>query len=104
MVRGKTTKTLIWSDRAKAEIAAISDYYNNQNGSTDYADRLWLEFQERMSCVVDGPYSGWKAKQKGFRYAIVYPFQLFYYVTKKEVVVAKVWDARRDPDTLKLTR
>ena len=98
------TRTLVWSVQAQADAAAIFEFYNHQNGNSDYSDRLLFEFDKRMNYVVDGPYSGWRAKQKGFRYVLVYPFQLFYYVTKKEVVVAKVWDARRDPDTLKLTR
>jgi len=104
MVRTKVAKTLIWSDRANAEIAAIADFYDHRNGNSDYSERLWFEFQQRMSYVVDNPYSGEKWKTRGFRFVVVNPFQLFYYVTKTEIVVASVWDARRDPKTLKLSR
>jgi len=57
-----------------------------------------------MGYVVTSPYSGEKWKKRGFRFVIVYPFQLFYRVAKTEIVVASVWDARRDTKTLKLTR
>ena len=104
MVRRTVTKTLIWSDRAQSEIAEISDFYNNRNGNSDYSDQLWLEFQNKMSFVVANPYFGEKARRRGFRFIGVSPFQLFYYVTKTEIVVVSVWDVRRDPKTLKLTR
>ena len=104
MVRRKKTKTLNWSLRAKAEIAAITEFYDDRNGNSDYSNRLWLDFQERMDYVATNPCSGEKARQRGFRFVVVYPFQLFYYVTKTEIVVASVWDGRRDPKTLKLTR
>ena len=104
MVRRKETKILNWSDQAKEDIAAISEFYDNRNGNSDYSDQLWLDFQERMSYVVTNPYSGEKWKKSGFRFVVVYPFQLFYRVTKKEIRVSAVWDGRRDPKTLKLTR
>ena len=86
------------------DIDSIVDFYNHRNDSSEYSDRLTQEFQERMDLVVAQPYLGQRAEQRGFRFVVVYPFQLFYYVTKTEVVVAKVWDARRDPKTLKLVR
>ena len=103
MVRTETAKTLNWSEQAKADVAAIADFYNRRNGSPAYSNRLNRKFQERMNLVVANPYSGQRWTDD-FRYVIVKPFQLFYYVTKTEVIVAAVWDARRDPDTLKLTR
>ena len=104
MVRTAIARTLIWSEQAQAEVATISDFYDKRNGNSDYSNRLWREFQKRMGYVVDNPHSGARARQRGFRVVNVKPFQLFYYVTKTEIVVAKVWDARRDPKTLKLIR
>ena len=103
MARKKVARTLIWSEPAQINIDDIVDYYNRRNGSPTYSNRLTLEFRERMNMVVANPYSG-QRWMDDFRYVIVKPFQLFYYVTKTEVIVAAVWDARRDPDTLKLTR
>ena len=95
---------MIWSARAQAEVAAIFDFYDLRNGNSDYSNQLMHDFQERMNHVVTNPYLGEKVRQRGFRYVIVKPFQLFYYVTKTEIVVSTVWDSRRDPKTLKLTR
>ena len=103
MGRTKVTRALIWSEPAQVDIAAIIEYYNHRNGNSDYSERMTRQFRERMNYVVTDPYSGEKWKNKGFRFVIVYPFQLFYYVTKTEIVVASVWDGRRDPKTLKLT-
>jgi toxin YoeB len=97
-------RTLIWSDPAKADLAAILDFYYRRNGNSEYSNKLIRDFHERLSDVIDGPYSGQRWKKSRFRFLIVYPFQLFYYVTKTEVVVVAVWDARRDPKTLKLIR
>jgi plasmid stabilization system protein ParE len=103
---GRTTiaKTLNWSDRAKANVDAITDFYDLRNGNPDYGNRLIRKFQERMASVVTNPYLGQKWGKKRFRYVIVKPFQLFYRITKTEIIVAAVWDSRRDPKTLKLTR
>jgi hypothetical protein len=57
-----------------------------------------------MSYVVNDPCSGQRWGKRGFRVVNAKPFQLFYRVTKTEIVVVSVWDARRDPKTLKLTR
>jgi len=97
-------RTLRWTLKAEDELLEILAYYRVRNDNSEYGDKLVLKFHERMGYVVANPYSGQPAPKKGFRYVIVYPFQLFYYVAKKEVVVASVWDARRNPDTLKLTR
>ena len=104
MGRTKVTRTLNWSAQAQTDTNAIFDFYNQRNGNTDYSDQLLREFQERMSYVVDNPYLGERWTKRGFRFVVVTPFQLFYYVTKTEIVVASVWDGRRDPKTLKLTR
>jgi len=93
-------RTLIWSDPAKADLAAILDFYYHRNGNSDYGNRLLREFRERLNYVVDNPYLGEKWKRSAFRYVIVSPFQLFYRVTKTEIIVSTVWDSRRDPRTL----
>ena len=93
-------RTLIWSDPAKADLAAILDFYYHRNGNSNYGNQLLREFRDRLNYVVDNPYLGEKWKRSAFRYVIVSPFQLFYRVTKTEIIVSTVWDSRRDPRTL----
>jgi len=101
MGRTKVAKTLNWSVQSQVDIDAITDFYDCRNGTPDYSNRLIREFQEKMKSVVDLPYLGQKWGKKGFRYVIVHPFQLFYRVTKTEIIVVTVWDSRRDPRALK---
>ncbi len=93
-------RTLNWTNHAKADVVAILEFYYHRNGNSDYGNRLVREFQERMDGVVTNPYLGEKWKRSGFRYVVVSPFQLFYRVTKTEIIVSMVWDSRRDSRTL----
>ena len=97
-------RTLIWSDPAKADLAAIFEFYYHRNGNSNYNHQLWSEFREKLGYVVDNPYLGERWKKSVFRFVVAKPFQLFYRVTKTEIIVAAVWDSRRNPKTLKLTR
>jgi len=104
MGRTKVAKTLNWSKQSQEDIAAILDFYDVRNGDSGYSDQLLRKFQERMNDVIANPYLGERWKKSVFRFVVAKPFQLFYRVTKTEIIVAAVWDSRRNPKTLKLTR
>ncbi len=54
-----------------------------------------------MERIVTYPELG-EIKQNDIRSIIVKPYQLFYQVTKTEIIVITVWDGRRNPEDLKL--
>ena len=97
-------RTLRWSKRAENSLTKILAYYRDRNESSEYSDKLSREIHNALERVVANPYMGHRQGKGDFRFVIVYPFQVFYRVTKKEIRVSLVWDARRNPDTLKLTR
>lgn len=97
-------RTLTWSPEAEIHLNEILTFYQDRNGNSDYGDNLLYRIESVLSSIVAQPYWGEQARQRGFRFVVVTPFQLFYYVTKTEIVVAAVWDGRRDPKTLKLIR
>ncbi len=103
MGRTKTERTLSWSVQAQTDVAAIIDFYNERNGNSVYSRQLTTEFQAKMDRVVANPYSG-EVMKKGIRFVVAMPYQLFYRVTKTEIIVVAVWDGRRDPKTLELIR
>ena len=93
-----------WSPKAEDNLKDILAFYQERNGNSEYGDQLVDRIEGILDHVVSQPYLGEKWKKRGFRFVVVKPFQLFYYVTKTEIVIASIWDARRDPRTLKLTR
>ena len=98
-------RILIWSPDAEKGFDKILTFYRERNGNSEYGDKLKRLVRKALDRVITNPYSGqrWWGK-RGFRFVVVKPFQLFYRVTKTEIIVSAVWDARRDPKTLKLIR
>ena len=99
------SRTLRWSMQAENSLDAILVFYLRRNGNSEYGDKLKKRITKVLNGIVSNPYSGqrWWGK-RGFRFVVVKPFQVFYRVTKTEIRISLVWDARRDPETLKLTR
>ena len=97
-------RTLIWSPEAQEDLDEILAFYRERNGNSEYSDRLSEEIRKALERVVSNPKYGPRWIKRGFRSVNVKPFQVFYRVTKNEIRVSRVWDARRNPDTLKLTR
>ena len=94
-------RTLRWSPEGQEDFNEILKFYRERNGNSDYGNKLAVQIKAALDNVVLFPYLGQKRGRSGFRYVIVYPFQVFYYVTKTEIVVSAVWDSRRDPKALK---
>ena len=97
-------RTLRWSFRAENNLNEILAFYMKRNGSSVYGDKLKVRITKVLNGIVSNPYSGQKHGKRGFRFVVVKPFQIFYRVTKTEIRISVVWDTRRDPKTLKLTR
>jgi len=97
-------RTLRWSSKAKSHLKDILAFYQERNGNSEYGDKLVDQIENILNNVVFQPYLGERWTKRGFRFVVVTPFQLFYRVTKTEIIVTAVWDGRRDPKTLKLTR
>jgi len=97
-------RTLRWTPEADEDLDKILAFYRERNGNSEYGDKLVKKFGKVLNNVLFSPYLGQRRGKRGSRFVIVYPFQLFYRVTKTEIIVTAVWDGRRDPKTLKLTR
>jgi len=98
------SRTLRWTPEADEDLEKILAFYLERNGNSKYGDMLVKRFRKVLNNVVFSPYLGQRRGKRGLRYVIVKPFQLFYRVTKTEIIVTAVWDGRRDTKTLKLYR
>ena len=84
------SRTLRWSPEAQENFNEILAFYQERNGNSAYGDELSNRIEKALEYLIFNPYSGERARQRGFRFVIVKPFQLFYRVTKTEIIVAAV--------------
>ncbi len=94
-------KKLDWSDRATEDVEAIRNFFDHRNGSAAYSDLLLDKFDAALKRVAKFHELG-EIKHNAIRSIIVKPYQLFYRVTKTEIIVLSVWDGRRNPEDLKV--
>lgn len=91
-----------WTRRAKRDFSTIKDFFDQRNGSSDYSKKLFDRICETMDLVRLHDELGEKWKSDDVRFIVVEKYQVFYQVKKSVVRIITIWDARRDPDKLKL--
>ncbi|MDR1142169.1 MAG: type II toxin-antitoxin system RelE/ParE family toxin [Planctomycetaceae bacterium] len=96
-------KRLIWTDSAEQELGRILHFFRERNGNSTYSKKLKLAFTEITKMIRDYEEIGIKYNDENVRYVIVEgTYQLFYEITEHQITILKVWDARRNPDSLEL--
>lgn len=97
-------KVLKWSPRSKKELNAIVRFFRQRNGNNEYGRILRTEFCEASQRIEQNEMSG-QVICDNIRFVVVAEnYQLFYRIESKHNVVITVWDARRNPETLDLSR
>jgi plasmid stabilization system protein ParE len=96
-------KRLTWTDSAGQELDRILHFFRERNGNSTYSKKLKSAFTDMTKIIRDCEEIGTKYDDENIRYVIVEgTYQLFYEITEKQITILKVWDARRNPDDLKL--
>jgi len=96
---------MILSPQAEAELAEILAYFEKQNaGSNSYTVYLLDKIEEKSPHYIQNPELGQKIGKSGDRFFRCDNLMFVYSEVENGIEVSTVWDARRNPKTLKLTR
>lgn len=95
-------KQLTWSIRARQDVLDILRFYRKRNGNTVYCRKLRDEFRKATERIRDNVEIGQVIDKTNYRFVIVEEFQLIYRENENEIILVTVWDARRNPEDLKI--
>ena len=98
-------KRLNWSARAKRDLHEILQFYRLRNGNNEYGRKLLQEFRLAKKRIEREERIGQQFEDSNLRFVVVVStYQMFYRIGWKQNTVVTIWDGRRDPKTLDLTR
>jgi toxin YoeB len=98
-------KRLIWLPTAKYQFNEIIRFFQKRNGNNIYGKKLRMAFRQATKMIARFNEIGTRQKleKRHIRYVIVErTYQLFYEITENQIIIIKIWDVRRNPDSLEL--
>jgi len=96
---------MILSPQAEAELEEILAYFEKQNaGSNRYAVYLLDKIKKTSIHYIQNPELGQKIGDDGDRFFRCDHLMFVYSNVENGIEISTVWDGRRDPKTLKLSR
>ena len=93
-------KTVIWTDTAVRERRKILKYWTIRNKSATYSKKLICEIMERIQFLLKNPESFIKTNYNDIRTSTLGHYNIYYEITKKELIVVAFWDNRQNPKKL----
>lgn len=94
-------KQVIWVLNAQKDRLAILSYWEQRNKSKTYSKKLDFRFREALKLISKYPLIGKPTLKASVRIKIVEDYLLVYEITRKYIVVLRIWDSRRNPEELK---
>ena len=94
---------VIWSHAADRDLGMAYDYLRPLNPAA--ARKLVERVVKAVGALSRQPRLGRASEveaDRGYRELVVRPFRIFYRLESDRVVIVRVWDNRRDPDTLRM--
>ena len=95
-------KRVVWTYQAKIDRYQILTYWKKHNKSNIYSNKLNRQFNDAVKSIREYPLMNKSVSVENVRVKIVTHFLIIYKVLKKEIVILRLWDSRRNPEELKL--
>lgn len=93
-------KRIIWTITAKKARREILEYWIKHNGSNFYSKKIADLFKRKIELLKSQHYSGKPTDFDDVRATLVNHFTIFYKIAEEEIIIAGIWDNRRNPDDL----
>jgi len=93
---------VIWTETAKTEFKKTCAYWNKRNASNAYSTRLRKLVQSAIENISLYPQSGIPSSFEKVRFVVIRDYLLFYQFSGGDLILLSFWDARQDPDKLKI--
>lgn len=95
-------KKVIWSKKAKVELAAILEYWADRNKSDTYSVKLYALLQEQLYLISEFPEIGRRADIQNVYVKVIKDYLIYYEIVNDDLFILTIRDSRRNPKTLKL--
>lgn len=95
-------KQIRWTSKAINDKFEILDYWINRNKSKRFSEKLDLLFDKSLEQLKKFPDQGKRTNYKNIRIKIVRNYLMYYLLENEYIIVIRIWNAKRDPDKIKL--
>lgn len=96
-------KKIEWTEASLRDRFDIYRYWSERNKSDSYSERLELLFDEAAELIAQFPETGRETDFPNLRIKVIKHFKLYYLNQEETIQIVRVWDARRNPDSLRLS-
>ena len=94
---------VVWTKTAQSDREQIFEFWNEQNGTRDYSQKLNEQIRKRIELTKLYPEAGLATNLQSVRFHIIDKhYKLFYKIGRDNIVILRFWDTRQDPDSLKI--
>ncbi len=93
-------KEIVWTQTAVRQRRMILKFWNENNNSTSYSEKLVSHIKKRLFVLSKYPQSGKKSNFPNTRVTSMGHYSIFYKIYKEQLVVTGFWDNRQDPKNL----
>ena len=87
-----------WSTLARIDLIEILEFYINRNGSASYSKKLNSKIKKSLLLISKNPHIGIKTDFENVRALITGDYQIIYEIIEEVILVAMIWDSRRNPE------
>ncbi|SDD03222.1 toxin YoeB [Algoriphagus faecimaris] len=95
-------KKVRWTTIAINDRVAIYKYWLLRNQSDHFPEKLEQLFEKSAFLISIFPKIGAQTNYRNVYSKVVREYKIFYRITEDEIQILRVWDSRRNPDSLAL--
>jgi plasmid stabilization system protein ParE len=92
-------RKISWSPRALDDLSNIVEFYH-ERGVSNLNEVIVLPILRSIETLRYFALSGRPRKRTGYRSLIHPPYRVEYRIEKKMIIIAAIWDTRRNPNDL----
>ena len=96
-------KKIEWTEASLRDRVDIYRYWLERNKSDSYSEKLELLFDEAAELIAQFPEAGRETDFPNLRIKVIKHFKVYYLDLEETIQIIRVWDARRNPDSLRLS-
>jgi len=97
-------KKIIWTQNALQDRLSILDYWFEIIGNKKYSNYLDLCFREAAEIISKYPQAGRYSQQANCRFIVKENYLLFYSESENDIFMLAIFDGRRNPESIKITK
>ena len=92
-----------WSIEARSDLLDILEFYYQRNGNANYSRKLNSKINKSIKLITRNPFLGKQTDISSVRAVVTGDYQIIYEVLEQTLLIAMVWDCRRNPENKTIT-